>query len=104
MVVLKDMFLSLSMMFPLMIMFSLIALMLTREHLLMCLLNLEMMVLTISISFASSLAHFSMNEVLLILVIFTIGACGASLGLACMVKMTRTYGNDNLNSMTSLKC
>nr|YP_010502219.1 NADH dehydrogenase subunit 4L [Leocrates chinensis]UXC96464.1 NADH dehydrogenase subunit 4L [Leocrates chinensis] len=73
---------------------------LQRHHILMCLLALEGMILML-LAFIISVSSM---ELFLSLVILTMGACEASLGLACLVLMTRSFGNDMIASLTSSKC
>nr|AXJ93311.1 NADH dehydrogenase subunit 4L [Nereis sp.] len=90
-----------SLMSPMLIIIALICAMIQRQHLLMILLALEAMVLGIVLMIISLL---NSTWLMLIIMILTFGACEASLGLACMTAMSRSYGNDHLNSMLSNKC
>nr|WRW51318.1 NADH dehydrogenase subunit 4L [Micropodarke fujianensis] len=85
---------------PLTTMSALITMVLQRQHLLMALLALEGVILTLT---AISTMLFS-QEIFFVLILLSFGACEASLGLACLVSMTRSYGNDLFNSITSTKC
>nr|YP_009428951.1 NADH dehydrogenase subunit 4L [Neanthes glandicincta]ASW20412.1 NADH dehydrogenase subunit 4L [Neanthes glandicincta] len=75
--------------------------MLQRQHLLMALLAFEGMILTILVTIMVLMLYSWMFVTLIIL---TFGACGASLGLACMVMMARSYGNDHISSLSTNKC
>nr|YP_010274809.1 NADH dehydrogenase subunit 4L [Chrysopetalum debile]UJV31486.1 NADH dehydrogenase subunit 4L [Chrysopetalum debile] len=86
---------------PWMIMSAIITAVLQRQHLLMTLLAFEGMILGLMslYIFMSPSSDMFMSMVLL-----TMGACEASLGLACLVNMTRSYGNDHVSSLTLSKC
>nr|YP_009974949.1 NADH dehydrogenase subunit 4L [Platynereis bicanaliculata]QNJ33923.1 NADH dehydrogenase subunit 4L [Platynereis bicanaliculata] len=86
---------------PILVIISLTCVILQRQHLLMALLALEVMVL--SLMFMIILVSGS-SWLMFIIIILTFGACEASLGLACMTAMSRSYGNDQLNSLLLNKC
>ena len=44
------------------------------------------------------------QELFFALITLTFGACEASLGLACLVAITRSHGNDLFNTIISSKC
>lgn len=79
---------------------ALITMVLQRQHLLMALLALEGAILTLT---ALSSIIFT-QEIYFILTLLTFGACEARLGLACLVSITRSYGNDLFSSITFTKC
>nr|AOR87146.1 NADH dehydrogenase subunit 4L [Typosyllis sp. patternB] len=88
---------------PLVIFSSLLSLLFTKKSFLMCLLNLEIMMLSI-ITFTLLLSYSKSNtELLNSLLILSLSACEASLGLACLVNMLRTQGNDNIKSFSIIK-
>nr|YP_010891548.1 NADH dehydrogenase subunit 4L [Alviniconcha strummeri]WJK73097.1 NADH dehydrogenase subunit 4L [Alviniconcha strummeri] len=84
-------------------MMALLALSLQYKHLLSILLSLEagtmnlfmmMFALSNNISFSGESS----------LILITLGACEASLGLAILVSMIRVQGNDYVYSFSSQKC
>nr|URP31077.1 NADH dehydrogenase subunit 4L [Syllis sp. JYC-2022] len=87
-----------------MTMFALISLVNTKKSFLMCLLNLEIMTLSIIMFTLLSSMIMSSTEGLNSLILLTLSACEASLGLACLVKMLRLQGNDSLKSLNMIKC
>nr|YP_009331664.1 NADH dehydrogenase subunit 4L [Paraleonnates uschakovi]APG32417.1 NADH dehydrogenase subunit 4L [Paraleonnates uschakovi] len=86
---------------PILVLIMLICTVMQRKHLLMALLALEGAILTLI------LLMISLNQAMegmAILSTLTFGACGASIGLACMVAMARSYGNDLIGSLSINKC
>nr|YP_009742293.1 NADH dehydrogenase subunit 4L [Mammilla kurodai]QID90388.1 NADH dehydrogenase subunit 4L [Mammilla kurodai]QRG01407.1 NADH dehydrogenase subunit 4L [Mammilla mammata] len=82
---------------------ALIALSLQHKHLLSILLSLEAATMNLFIMLFSMANNISFNgEMSLILI--TLGACEASLGLAILVSMIRAQGNDYVSSFSSQKC
>nr|YP_009742254.1 NADH dehydrogenase subunit 4L [Euspira gilva]QID90336.1 NADH dehydrogenase subunit 4L [Euspira gilva] len=82
---------------------TLIALSLQHKHLLSILLSLEAATMNLFIMMFSVANNISFNgEMSLILI--TLGACEASLGLAILVSMIRAQGNDYVSSFSSQKC
>ena len=86
---------------PCLIISAIITVILQRKHLLITLLAFEgiilgLMALYIFISPASDL--------FISIILLTMGACEASLGLACLVNITRSYGNDHLSAISLSKC
>nr|YP_009743662.1 NADH dehydrogenase subunit 4L [Euspira pila]QIE11966.1 NADH dehydrogenase subunit 4L [Euspira pila] len=82
---------------------ALIALSLQHKHLLSILLSLEAATMNLFIMMFSVANNISFNgEMSLILI--TLGACEASLGLAILVSMIRAQGNDYVSSFSSQKC
>nr|YP_009974962.1 NADH dehydrogenase subunit 4L [Platynereis massiliensis]QNJ33936.1 NADH dehydrogenase subunit 4L [Platynereis massiliensis] len=86
---------------PILVMLSITCVILQRQHLLMALLALEAMILALVIM---TIITLNTSWSMFIIVMLTFGACEASLGLACMTAMSRSYGNDRLNSLTTNKC
>nr|NP_009247.1 NADH dehydrogenase subunit 4L [Platynereis dumerilii]AAF02691.1 NADH dehydrogenase subunit 4L [Platynereis dumerilii] len=86
---------------PILVILSITCVILQRQHLLMALLALEAMILALIIMM---IVILSTSWSMFIIVMLTFGACEASLGLACMTAMSRSYGNDRLNSLSSNKC
>nr|YP_010988168.1 NADH dehydrogenase subunit 4L [Eunaticina papilla]WOP07010.1 NADH dehydrogenase subunit 4L [Eunaticina papilla] len=82
---------------------ALIALSLQHKHLLSILLSLEAATMNLFIMMFLLTNNMSFNgEMSLILI--TLGACEASLGLAILVSMIRAQGNDYVSSFSSQKC
>nr|AGN71467.1 NADH dehydrogenase subunit 4L [Pleurodema thaul] len=76
-----------------------------RTHLLSALLCLEAMMLSIFIGLGLWALKMSMTAPLMYPVIMlTMSACEAGLGLAIMIATARTHGNDNLNTLNLLQC
>nr|AVW86211.1 NADH dehydrogenase subunit 4L [Pisione sp. YZ-2018] len=75
-----------------------------RSHILMALLSLEAMILGITYSVLMFSATLNSSEMFISLIILTFGACEASLGLACLVSMARTFGNDKIASSSLSWC
>nr|YP_010415002.1 NADH dehydrogenase subunit 4L [Littoraria intermedia]YP_010415015.1 NADH dehydrogenase subunit 4L [Littoraria melanostoma]URW97524.1 NADH dehydrogenase subunit 4L [Littoraria intermedia]URW97537.1 NADH dehydrogenase subunit 4L [Littoraria melanostoma] len=82
---------------------ALIALSLQYKHLLSVLLSLEAATMNVFIMLFAFSNNISFNgEMALILI--TLGACEASLGLSILVSMIRTQGNDYVSSFSCQKC
>nr|DBA44271.1 TPA_asm: NADH dehydrogenase subunit 4L [Peltospira delicata] len=83
--------------------FSLLALAMQRKHLLSCLLSLEAATLTLFVFLLSE--SVSQNfESFVVLVFISMAACEASLGLAILVSLIRTHGNDYVFNFNLQKC
>nr|APB92057.1 NADH dehydrogenase subunit 4L [Montfortula punctata] len=81
---------------------SIISVFLQYKHLLMVLINLEVLLLAL---FILTLMHsWSSFESHACLILITMGVCEASLGLATLVTLIRTHGNDYVHSMSVHKC
>nr|ABY87400.1 NADH dehydrogenase subunit 4L [Haliotis diversicolor] len=83
--------------------FSLVVLSLQYKHLLGVLLSLELMMLSLFLMIVSVGSGFNF-EGQLCLIFFTLSACEASLGLAVLVSLIRTHGNDYVQSFNGYKC
>nr|QMP96519.1 NADH dehydrogenase subunit 4L [Bithynia leachii] len=82
---------------------ALVALSLQYKHLLSILLSLEAATMNLFIMLFSSASNTLLSgEMSLILI--TLGACEASLGLSILVSMIRAQGNDYVSSFMSQKC
>nr|UYB79142.1 NADH dehydrogenase subunit 4L [Lirapex sp. ZZ-2022] len=83
--------------------FSMLALSMQHKHLLSCLLSLEAMTLTL---FFFLLGESGMQnfETFVVLIFITLAACEASLGLAVLVSLIRTHGNDYVYNYNLQKC
>nr|YP_010944244.1 NADH dehydrogenase subunit 4L [Nectoneanthes uchiwa]YP_010944257.1 NADH dehydrogenase subunit 4L [Nectoneanthes multignatha]WLW41610.1 NADH dehydrogenase subunit 4L [Nectoneanthes uchiwa]WLW41623.1 NADH dehydrogenase subunit 4L [Nectoneanthes multignatha] len=86
---------------PMFVLMSLTCVIMQRNHLLMALLALEAMILGLIIMI---IIMTNSSWLMFIITILTFGACEASLGLACMTAMSRSYGNDHINSLNINKC
>lgn len=84
---------------------ALIAFVLQRSHLLIALLSLEGIILTLVLLIPSVLYLTNIvNISVFALIILTLGACEASVGLSILVNMSRSYGTDLFISVSSNKC
>nr|QOJ45096.1 NADH dehydrogenase subunit 4L [Allobates sp. Neblina] len=84
---------------------SLLGLSFHRAHLLSALLCLEGMMLSLFIGLGlwtlkSSLVSSGMFSI----IVLSMSACEAGLGLALMIATARSHGSDNLNSLNLLQC
>nr|UBD07184.1 NADH dehydrogenase subunit 4L [Adelastes hylonomos] len=75
-----------------------------RSHLLSALLCLEAMMLSIFISFTVWPNNLDQSMLMAPLIILTLSACGAALGLSLMIATARTHGTDKLKTLNLLKC
>nr|QCF40283.1 NADH dehydrogenase subunit 4L [Fejervarya kawamurai] len=75
-----------------------------RMHLLSALLCLEGMMLVIFISLGLWPTQFNLSFVLSPLVMLTLSACEAGLGLSLMIATARSHGSDNLKTLNLLRC
>nr|YP_007025693.1 NADH dehydrogenase subunit 4L [Neotrypaea thermophila]YP_007475332.1 NADH dehydrogenase subunit 4L [Neotrypaea japonica]YP_009353726.1 NADH dehydrogenase subunit 4L [Neotrypaea harmandi]AEW68332.1 NADH dehydrogenase subunit 4L [Neotrypaea thermophila]AGE00864.1 NADH dehydrogenase subunit 4L [Neotrypaea japonica]URF19378.1 NADH dehydrogenase subunit 4L [Neotrypaea japonica]URF19391.1 NADH dehydrogenase subunit 4L [Neotrypaea japonica]URF19404.1 NADH dehydrogenase subunit 4L [Neotrypaea jap len=90
--------------FPLFsILCGLIAFSATHKHLLNTLLSLEFVMLSIFWLLTLLFSEIS-YEIYLVLFFLTLVACEGALGLALMVSIVRTHGNDYFNIFNSLQC
>nr|YP_010891535.1 NADH dehydrogenase subunit 4L [Desbruyeresia armata]WJK73071.1 NADH dehydrogenase subunit 4L [Desbruyeresia armata] len=84
-------------------MMALLALSLQYKHLLSVLLSLEAATMNLFImlfALSNNISYSGQTSLILI----TLGACEASLGLAILVSMIRAQGNDYVFSFSSQKC
>nr|YP_010241734.1 NADH dehydrogenase subunit 4L [Struthiolaria papulosa]QTI82422.1 NADH dehydrogenase subunit 4L [Struthiolaria papulosa] len=82
---------------------ALLTLSLQYKHLLSVLLSLEAATMNLFImmfSFSNNLVYSGQSSLILI----TLGACEASLGLAILVIVIRSQGNDYVSSFSMQKC
>lgn len=86
---------------PILIICALTNIIIQRRHLLIILLALEAIILAIIIILTTVT---NTNWIIFAIIILTFGACEAGLGLACITAMSRSYGNDRLNSLSINKC
>nr|APX39564.1 NADH dehydrogenase subunit 4L [Cryptocephalus pusillus] len=80
---------------------GLLSLFLFRKHFLMMLLSLEFLVLSLYLGLFIFLS-FMNYEYFFMLIYLTMSVCEGSLGLAMLVMMIRSHGNDYILSMSSL--
>nr|QHD47909.1 NADH dehydrogenase subunit 4L [Etrocorema hochii] len=74
-----------------------------RKHLLLTLLSLEFMVLSIFLGLFIYLVWMS-SELYFSMVFLTFSVCEGALGLAILVSMISTHGNDYFQSFSILQC
>nr|AIP86837.1 NADH dehydrogenase subunit 4L [Hylarana nigrovittata] len=75
-----------------------------RMHLLSALLCLEGMMLTIFVGLSLWPNQLSSTSLMTPLIMLTMSACEAGLGLSLMVATARSHGNDNLKTLNLLQC
>lgn len=83
---------------------SILGLIFNYGHLLISLLFLESFILALVILIPTAIAALSANSLYLRVILLSLGACEASLGLALMVIMSRFRGSDILKNINSNKC
>jgi len=74
-----------------------------RNHILICLLALEAIILSLACSIALSYLSSSFIFFYCILIL-SFGACEAAVALAVLVSITRSYGSDLIQSINLNKC
>ena len=77
---------------------------LRQSHLLISLLSLEGLILRIVLTLPLILSIGALKLAILRVVILTLGACEARLGLALIVIMARNYGSDMVSNLSINKC
>nr|YP_010577072.1 NADH dehydrogenase subunit 4L [Tristichotrochus unicus]UZN92190.1 NADH dehydrogenase subunit 4L [Tristichotrochus unicus] len=82
---------------------SVVTLCLQYKHLLSALLSLEALTLSLFVLLIGVSGGFNF-EGQMCLILITMGACEASLGLAILVSLIRTHGNDYVHSFNFHKC
>nr|AGU46590.1 NADH dehydrogenase subunit 4L [Quasipaa verrucospinosa] len=75
-----------------------------RTHLLSALLCLEGMMLTIYIALSLWPGQLAPPSLMFPLLMLTMSACEAGLGLSLMIATARSHGNDNLKTLNLLQC
>nr|AEO92876.1 NADH dehydrogenase subunit 4L [Pelophylax lessonae]AEO92915.1 NADH dehydrogenase subunit 4L [Pelophylax ridibundus]AEO92902.1 NADH dehydrogenase subunit 4L [Pelophylax lessonae]AEO92928.1 NADH dehydrogenase subunit 4L [Pelophylax lessonae]QHR79350.1 NADH dehydrogenase subunit 4L [Pelophylax lessonae] len=75
-----------------------------RMHLLSALLCLEGMMLTIFMGLSLWPNQLLITPLMAPLIMLTMSACEAGLGLSLMVATARSHGNDNLKTLNLLQC
>nr|AIG23131.1 NADH dehydrogenase subunit 4L [Isoodon obesulus] len=84
---------------------ALLGVLIYRTHLMSTLLCLEGMMLSLFILMTLLISHFhmySMSMAPLILLVFS--ACEAGVGLALLVKVSTSHGNDYVQNLNLLQC
>nr|YP_009162051.1 NADH dehydrogenase subunit 4L [Ramisyllis multicaudata]AKS48917.1 NADH dehydrogenase subunit 4L [Ramisyllis multicaudata] len=89
---------------PLMIIIPLLSIIMVNHHLLSVLLNLEAAMLGMMLFMIYLMFGISSTDSINILLLLTMGACEASMGLALISIMSRSQGSDNLTSSTTFSC
>ena len=84
--------------------FTILTMVSQRKHILITLLALEAIILNLIIIALLRRSLNSFYSLFLTIILLTFGACEAALGLACLVKITRTFGNDQINSSHLSSC
>ena len=74
-----------------------------RKHLLSSLLSLEFIILSIFLLIGLSIT-FVGGDNYFVLFFLTSAACEGALGLALLVSIVRSHGNDNFNRFNVLEC
>nr|YP_010933669.1 NADH dehydrogenase subunit 4L [Ptychadena erlangeri]WKT10477.1 NADH dehydrogenase subunit 4L [Ptychadena erlangeri] len=80
---------------------ALMGMTLNRTHLLSTLLSLESMILVIFLTM--TLTTYMQKDLFLPLIVLTLSACDAGLGLSLMVATARSQGSDNLKTLHLLR-
>nr|YP_009642768.1 NADH dehydrogenase subunit 4L [Aiolocaria hexaspilota]QCO91584.1 NADH dehydrogenase subunit 4L [Aiolocaria hexaspilota]UXW88374.1 NADH dehydrogenase subunit 4L [Aiolocaria hexaspilota] len=80
---------------------SMLSFSLNRKHLLTMLLSLEFVVLSLFFMMYSYFINFN-YEFYFVLIFLTMSVCESALGLALMVSLIRSYGNDYFVSLNML--
>uniref|UniRef100_A0AAU6S674 NADH-ubiquinone oxidoreductase chain 4L n=1 Tax=Theloderma albopunctatum TaxID=1775700 RepID=A0AAU6S674_9NEOB len=75
-----------------------------RMHLLSTLLCLESMMLITFITLSLWSNELTLTPFMFPLILFSLSACEAGLGLSLMVATARSHGNDNLMTLNLLQC
>nr|UCS09546.1 NADH dehydrogenase subunit 4L [Anilany helenae] len=75
-----------------------------RTHLLSALLCLEGMMLTIFLALALWPTNLSYSMLMTPLIVLTISACEAAIGLSLMIASARSHGCDHLKTLNLLQC
>nr|YP_003934384.1 NADH dehydrogenase subunit 4L [Phrynoderma hexadactylum]BAJ21263.1 NADH dehydrogenase subunit 4L [Phrynoderma hexadactylum] len=75
-----------------------------RMHLLSTLLCLEGMMVVIFLALSLWPAQFNPSLLMSPLIMLTLSACEAGLGLSLMIATARSHGNDNLKTLNLLQC
>nr|CVK87356.1 NADH dehydrogenase subunit 4L [Placobdella parasitica] len=83
---------------------ALLNLMLYKNHFLHLLLCLEIITLSMLMFLSMNFLLMNIPLPLVSVVMLTLGACEASLGLTLLVLMVRLFGNDYMSNISMSKC
>jgi NADH-ubiquinone oxidoreductase chain 4L len=83
---------------------AVIILITNKNHLLISLLALESLILRLVILIPTNILISNIQSLFFSIVLLSIGACEARLGLALIVIISRTYGSDIIKSLSLRKC
>ena len=83
---------------------ALIILIINKNHLLISLLALERLILRLVILIPVNILISNVQSLFIRIVLLSIGACEARLGLALIVIISRAYVSDLIKSLSSRKC
>lgn len=83
---------------------ALINIVINKSNLLINLLSLEIVMLSLVILVPISIMITERSNDSIRIILLTLGACEASLGLSLLVIISRSHGRDILNTLTSNKC
>uniref|UniRef100_UPI0030DE2471 NADH dehydrogenase subunit 4L n=1 Tax=Haemadipsa hainana TaxID=909595 RepID=UPI0030DE2471 len=97
----KNLLLFLLSMFPLMMLFNVLA---HSKSMLLTLLSLEMLMLSVMLLFAMNNFLLEMYNLLCLIILLSVSACEASMGLCILVSMIRSTGTDFMMNLSMSKC
>uniref|UniRef100_A0AAU6QHI7 NADH-ubiquinone oxidoreductase chain 4L n=1 Tax=Prionospio sp. 5 MH-2023 TaxID=3059273 RepID=A0AAU6QHI7_9ANNE len=83
---------------------ALVAFILQRHHVLMCLLSLEATILSLAFALTVIYAPLQSVDLFYCVVILSFAACEAAVALAVLVIVTRSFGSDLIKSINLNKC
>lgn len=83
---------------------AVIVLITNKNHLLISLLALERLILRLAILIPINIIFSNVQSLFIRVILLSIGACEARLGLALIVIISRTYGSDIIKSLSIRKC
>nr|YP_089680.1 NADH dehydrogenase subunit 4L [Clymenella torquata]AAU20742.1 NADH dehydrogenase subunit 4L [Clymenella torquata] len=89
---------------PMLPLFPMFALIFNQKSFMMSLLCLEAMILSLVLLTAILLGGINSSEPSMCLILLVFGACEASIGLAIMVTIMRSQGNESVSLLTVSKC
>uniref|UniRef100_A0A7N4NFW2 NADH-ubiquinone oxidoreductase chain 4L n=1 Tax=Sarcophilus harrisii TaxID=9305 RepID=A0A7N4NFW2_SARHA len=84
---------------------ALVGVLIYRSHLISTLLCLEGIILSLFILITLLITHFHIFSIsILPLILLVFSACEAGVGLALLVKISTTHGNDYIQNLNLLQC
>nr|YP_009232530.1 NADH dehydrogenase subunit 4L [Tlacuatzin canescens]AMA34306.1 NADH dehydrogenase subunit 4L [Tlacuatzin canescens] len=84
---------------------ALMGVLIYRSHLMSTLLCLEGMMLSLFILMVILISHFhSFSSSMMPIILLVFSACEAGIGLALLVMISFTYGNDHIQNLNLLQC